>query len=285
MNKKQWVISAACLLIAVTAMACGEAGTSTSTANSADSKAKAEQLLTKMTEKLKSTPAFSFKTAEITDRPKRGGGAEKLNIARDVTVKTPDRLYFKATGDRDLEAFYDGKSMILMSHKDKVWGQLNAPPTLTETVDRIEVHYGMPLPVADLLGLDATGKLRNAANVGSIEKKETVGGVECDVLKFQNPDVDWEVWIPVTGEPLPKKFHAKYKTAKGQPESTIEFSDWNLSPQITDTTFLANIPDEYEGIPIVQRASAVIPKLEAEEKKTAANSNVNTVAPADAGKK
>ena len=285
MNRKQWLIFAASFLIAATAMGCGGGGTSTSTANSAGSKANAEQLLTKMTEKLKSTPAFSFKTAEITDRPKRGGGVEKLNIARNVTVKSPDRLYFKATGDRDLEAFYDGKSMILMSHKDKVWGQLTAPPTLAETVDKIEGHYGMPLPVADLLGLDPTGKLRNAANVGSVEKKETVGGVECDVLKFQNADVDWEVWIPVTGDPLPKKFHAKYKTAKGQPESTIEFSDWNLAPEVTDATFLANIPNEYEGIPIVQRASAVIPKLEAEEKKNAANSNGNTTAPAEAGKK
>ena len=139
----------------------------------------------------------------------------------------------------------------------------------------------MPLPVADLLGLDAKGKLRNASNTATIEKNETVGGVECNVLKFQNADVDWEVWVPVSGDPLPKKFHAKYKTAKGQPESTVEFSDWNLAPQITDATFLANIPNEYEGIPIIQRASAVVPKNEEIEKKAPANANSNA-APANA---
>ncbi len=285
MKIQKWVIALTCLslALALAAIGCGNSNTATSNAKPAESTAKADEILAKMTDKIKSSPAVSFKTAEATDRPKRGGSIEKLNITRDVTFKSPDKLYFKATGDRDLEAFYDGKSMILMSHKDKVWGQLTAPPTIGETVDKIEAHYGMPLPVADLLGLDPTGTLRNSANTGTVEK-ETVGGVECNVLKFQNENVNWEVWIPAAGDPLPKKFHAKYKKAKGQPESTIEFNDWNLSPQITDNTFLANIPDAYEGIPIIQRASAVIPKLEAGEK-AAANSNSNAAAPAEAGKK
>src|SRR5688500_4822981 len=101
-------------------------------------------------------------------------------------------MYFKATGDRDLEAFYNGKEMILVGHKDTVWGQLSAPPTLAETIDKIREYYGMPLPVADLLGFDAKGTLRNSANVSTVGK-ETVGGVECNLLSFKNVDVDREV--------------------------------------------------------------------------------------------
>lgn len=283
--KSKRIYSAVLFLIGALAAGCGGTGAGTPSATSSDSKVKADEILAKMTEKIKSAPAISFTTTESSDRVKRGGEKVKMNVARDVTIKSPDRLYFKATGDRDLEAFYDGKSMILMSHKDKVWGQLTAPATLAETLDKIKEHYGMPLPVADLLGLDPKGKLRNAANTAAIEKNETIGGVECSVLKFQNADVDWEVWIPVSGDPLPKKFHAKYKTEKGQPESTIEFSNWNLSPQITDGTFLANIPVEYEGIPIIQRASAVMSKNEAIEKQTAANANTGNTAPANAAKK
>ncbi len=274
--KKNLLAFGSCMLIALISIGC--ASDTASNGKPADGKAKAEDILAKMTDKIKATPAFSFKTAENSDRPKRDG-AEKLNIDRSVTIKTPDRLHFKATGDRDLEAYYDGNSVILMSHKEKVWGQLTAPPTLGETMDKIKGHYGMPLPVADLLGLDADGKLRNSTNTASVTT-ETVGGVDCNVLKFQNADVDWEVWIPVSGDPLPKKFHAKYKNEKGQPESTIEFSEWNLAPQITDATFLASVPDEYEGIPIIQRASAVIPKNEEVEKKSAANTNSNAAVPA-----
>ncbi len=285
--KKRMLLFGICLLTAIAAAGCGggSGNTATSNAKPGETKAKADEILAKMTEKIKATPAFSVTTVENSDRLKRGGEMAKLNVTRSLTVKSPDRLHFKTTGDRDLEVFYDGKSMILMSHKDKVWGQLNAPPTLTETMAKIEDHYGMPIPVGDLLGLDPKGKLRNAANTGAIEKKETVGGVECNVLAFKNPDVDWEVWIPVSGDPLPKKFHAKYKTGKKQSESTIEFSDWNLAPQITDNTFLANIPNEYEGIPIVQRASAVIPKLEESNKQAPTNSNTNANAAATSNKK
>ncbi|MBC7898481.1 MAG: DUF2092 domain-containing protein [Saprospiraceae bacterium] len=278
MDKKRQLLALIILSVTVAA-GCGGANTATSSSKPADAKGNAAEILAKMTEKIKAAPAFSFNTAENSDRPKRGGGVEKLNVTRNTTIRSPDRMYFKTTGDRDLETFYDGKSMILMSHKDKVWGQFTAPPTLGETMDKIKEHYGMPMPVADLLGLDAKGKLRNPANVATVEKNETVGGVECSVLKFQNADVDWEVWIPVSGDPLPKKFHAKYKTTKGQPESTIEFSDWNLAPQITDNTFLANIPNEYEGIPVIQRAAAVGPKNEEVEKRPAGNSNTNAAAP------
>lgn len=285
MKRKRRLLSVTCLLIALVVGGCGGGDSATSNTMSADTRADAEEILTQMDAKLKSVPAFSFTTSETADRLKRGGEMVKLNINRNVTFKSPDRMYFKTTGDRELEAFYDGKDMTLVSHKDKVWGKLAAPPTINETIDKITEHYGMPMPIADLLGLDAKGRLRNPANTGGIERKETVEGVEYNVLAFTNPDVKWEVWIPVSGDPLPKKLHTKYKTAKGQPEMTFEFSDWNLAPQISDDTFVAKVPDDYEGIPIIQRAAAVIPKIEEAEKRAAASPNANTVAPAESDKK
>jgi len=283
MEMKKSVLTGTCLLIAVVAWGCASE-TTKSEAKPADSKAKADEILTKMTEKFKAVPAFSFTSAESADRRKRGGEMVKMNVNRSVTIKSPDRMYFKATGDRNLEAYYDGKSMTLVSHKEKVWGQLPAPPTVGETIDKIRDFYGMPLPVADLLGFDAKGMLRNPANTGGIQKTETIGGVEYNILAYQNPDVDWQVWVPISGDPLPKKFHAKYKTTKGQPESSFEFSDWNLSPQVSDDTFVAKVPEDYEGIPIIQRASAVIPKIEEDEKNAATSVTANTAAPADATK-
>lgn len=285
MNSKKTIFFGLSLALALVSAGCG-GGSDTNSSYAkppAETKAKAEEILAKMTEKVKAAPAFSFKTTEITDRVKRGGEMAKLNITRTATFRGPDKMYFKTTGDRELEVFYDGKDMTLITHKDKVWGKLVAPPTVAETVQKVREFYGMPLPVVDLLGFDAKGHLRNAANTSSIDKKETVGGVECNVLAFKNADVDWEVWIPVSGDPLPKKFHAKYKTGK-QPESTIEFTEWNLAPQITDDTFVAKVPEDYEGIPIIQRADAVVAKIEEEEKKAAADTNTNAPAP-EAGKK
>jgi hypothetical protein len=261
-GKRHLLIIVLCLATLLVSSCANE---TTSNDRPPERKENADAILAKMTDKLNGAPAISFSTDETADRPKRGGGSQKLNIERNVSFRRPDRMYFKASGDRDLEMFYDGGSVVLMSHKDKVWGKLSAPPTIGEVVVKIREHYGMPLPVADLLGFDPQGKLRNPSNTGVVEKTETIAGVECNVLAFRNADVDWEVWIPVSNEPLPMKFHAKYKTEKGQPESTFLFSDWNLKRELADDAFIAKVPEGYEAIPVIQRASAVIPKLEEQD--------------------
>jgi hypothetical protein len=62
----------------------------------------------------------------------------------------------------------------------------------------------------------------------------------------------------VAGDPLPRKLQIVYKARRGQPKSTIVFSNWNLSAQLPDEKFARRVPDDYEGIPVIQRASAVL---------------------------
>ena len=40
-----------------------------------------------------------------------------------------------------------------------------------------------------------------ALNVG----KEVIGGVKCDHLLFSRPGVDFQVWMPDSGAPLPRQ--------------------------------------------------------------------------------
>ena len=37
----------------------------------------------------------------------------------------------------------------------------------------------------------------------------------------------------------------------------VTFTAWNLAPQLTDATFVASVPPDFEGIAILQRAAAV----------------------------
>jgi hypothetical protein len=37
----------------------------------------------------------------------------------------------------------------------------------------------------------------------------------------------------------------------------VTFTVWNFSPQITDATFVPDVPADFEGIAILQRAAAV----------------------------
>jgi hypothetical protein len=46
-------------------------------------------------------------------------------------------------------------------------------------------------------------------------------------------------------------------TRKHQPKTSILFSNCNLAATIPDATFAQKIPHDYEGIPAIQRASAI----------------------------
>lgn len=225
-----------------------------------EKRAQGDAILKQMSDKLKSAQSMTFSTKETIERTKRDKERQKVDIQREIAVRRPDRLWFKATGDRNVECFYDGKQVTLVSDKDKVYGQFPAAPTLDETTDIITARYGIPMPIADLLTEDPRSALKDAKTVGGVEKQEAVGGVDCNVLSYQHPNVEFSIWIPVSGDPLPQKMHIIDKTRRGQPVMTVEFSDWNLSAEVPQEQFTAQIPKGYEAIAVIQRASAVIPE-------------------------
>jgi len=244
------------LLIALTLQACNKSEPA-GTAGTDGARPDAEALLTKMSEKLKSMSAFTVSTKETNVRVRRNDQRVTLNIERQLSVRQPDRAYAKATGDQDLELFYNGKLVTLVTHKDKVFGELPAPPTIAETADMLEERYGLVLPISDLIAADPQAALKNPETTGGFEKREVVDGVDCNKLAYQHPKVDFAIWLPVSGDPLPKKMDIIYKARRGQPSSVITFRDWNLSPQLSDDLFARKIPADYEGIPVIQRAAAL----------------------------
>lgn len=144
-----------------------------------------------------------------------------------------------------------------------------ALPTLDETVDAMTDRYDIAFPAADLITVDPQSILMSGKTSGGWERHEKIKGIDCAVLTYTHPNVDWTIWIPASGDPLPKKLLITYKARRGQPRSEVVFKDWNLTPHLADSTFAVEGLDEFEGIPVIQRASTVIPGLEEQEKQKA----------------
>lgn len=269
MNHRMKLIAAACMVIALTVSACREGGgpgaAEKSPATDEEKRAQGDAILKQMSDKLKSPQTFTFSTSESIERVRRNNEKVKINIERQTTVRRPDRAWFKVTGDRDLEFYYDGQMVTLVSHKEKVFGELPAPPTLHETVEMITEKYDIPMPISDLLSLDPQEALKGEETTGGWTRRETLGGIVCNVLSYQHPNVDFSLWIPASGDPLPQKFEITYKARRGQPTTTVTFKDWNLAAQVSDETFARKVPDDYEGIAVIQRASAVLPPADETE--------------------
>ena len=115
----------------------------------------------------------------------------------------------------------------------------------------------MALPLGDLFYSSPEKALLSDTTTGGYAGTENVGDTPCHHLTFHDVGVDWELWLPVQGEMLPKRIKIVDNNRTGHPVTDVTFTSWNFSPQTSDAAFKPSVPADFEGIAIVQRAAAV----------------------------
>jgi len=241
------------VLSAVTLIACGSREPTTD----ADRLARGRQLVQQMSARLAAVNAVSVTTTETRDRVHATGRKETLSQTGVYTMRRPNRFYAKMTGGLGLESWYNGKTVTIASHPEKVFAQAPMPDTIDRTLDALAERYDMALPLSDLFYAAPEKALLSDRTTGGYVGREQVGGTPCVHLAFKDVGADWELWLPEQGEPLPKRFRVVQTGRTGKPVTDVTFTEWNLAPSITDATFVPKVPAEYEGIAAVQRAAAI----------------------------
>jgi hypothetical protein len=218
--------------------------------------ARGRELVQQMSARLASATTLHVTTTELRDVVRLSGVKEARTGSGVYTVRRPDRFYTKSDA-RGLESWYNGKVLTLVVHSEKVFAQAPMPDTINRTLDVLAERYDMALPMGDLFYGPADKALLSDTTTGGYVGTENIGDAPCHHLAFQDVGTDWELWLPVQGEPLPKRFKVVQKKRTGQPVVDVTFNAWDLAPQITDATFRPTVPTEYEGIAVIQRAAAV----------------------------
>ncbi len=240
-------------LAAFSLTACGHREPSTD----AERLARGRELVQQMSARLAAASELSATTTEVRDVVRVSGKKESASLTGVYTVRRPDRFHSKLTGGRGLEAWYNGKTLTIASHKDKVFAQAPMPESIDRTLDVLAERYDMALPMGDLFYGSAEKALLTDKTTGGYVGTENVGDTSCVHLAFKDVGVDWELWLPEKGDPLPKRLKVVQKKRRGQPEVDLTFTGWNLAPQATTAMFVPKLPADYEGIAIVQRAAAI----------------------------
>ena len=219
--------------------------------------ARGRELVHQMSTRLAGATAVSVTTTETREVVRASGKKEAVPQTGVYTMRRPDRFYAKMTGGPGLESWYNGKTLTIASHPEKVFAQAPMPETIDRTLDALAERYDMALPMGDLFYGSAEKALLSDTTTGGYVGTENVGDTPCVHLAFKDTGVDWELWLPEQGEPLPKRFKVLQKRRTGQPVIDLTFTAWDLAPQISDATFVPKVPADYEGIAILQRAAAV----------------------------
>lgn len=203
----------------------------------------ANALLKEMSDTLKSANELSF-SADITyDELLPSGQKLQFGGEASVTVKRPNRVYAVYHGDlHDRKIWYSGDEITIVNINDNFYGQLKTPATIDETMDYLMNDYGFTLPLSDILFSDPYGSLMNNVSAGVVVGESSINGNKCRHLAYVEKYIDWQLWVSAGVRKLPCKLVITYKTVPGSPQYTAVFSEWNLSPDVSENVFSPAIP-------------------------------------------
>ena len=69
-----------------------------------------------------------------------------------------------------------------------------------------------------------------------------ISGVLCDHLALRGEKEDVQVWIARGDEPVPRRIVITYRELEGQPQFWAQFTEWDFSPELSETTFTFSPP-------------------------------------------
>ena len=229
-----------------------------------EARARGDGMLRQMSQTLAATQTFSFTADEVRERVSSAGAKSEVKSTRQVTVRRPNGMAFTSKGDdeRDSSAWYDGKSLTIVSHREKVWAKGPMPDTMDAAMDYLSAEYAIQMPTADLFYSSPYEALMTDDTTGGWVDVQKIGDKSCEHLSYHQPMLDWELWLTQDDRRLPVQVQFTYKNAPGKPMVRVAYRDWNTSPQVSDDTFAAKVPDGYQRIKIMRHASVVDEKLE-----------------------
>jgi hypothetical protein len=234
-------------------------------ASPVEPQADAETILMGMAKFLSQAQRFMVSIRGGYDVVQASGQKVEFGYLRKVTVSRPDRLRIEveqSDGDKNLVLF-DGKEITVFSTPRNVYAKAQKPGSLDEAIAYFIKDLHMRLPLAMLLVSRLPAELDGRTQSLDYVEKTNILGVPSHHLAGRTGTVDFQVWVAEGDQPLPLRVVLTYKDAEGEPQFRAQFSDWNLSPEVTDSMFAFTPPEGAEKIAFLPQLRAVAAPLKA----------------------
>jgi len=101
--------------------------------------------------------------------------------------------------------FFDGKTVSVYGKHLNRYAQFDSPGTIDQLIVVLREGRGVALPGADLLLSNSYEALVAGVNEAKYIGRGVIDERECEHLAFRNFDTDWQLWVEVGKNPVPRK--------------------------------------------------------------------------------
>jgi hypothetical protein len=216
----------------------------------------AGQILRQCGDFLAQSPAFAVHAEIWKDMVLPSGHKIQVTRSVDLDLRRPDRLHVDARAHKKGRSiWYDGKTLTVLDREKNLYGVVDAPATIDQTLDLASQSYGITVPLEDLAVSDPyTSSMKNVT-AGAYFGDEPVLGISCRHVGFSSDQIDWQLWVTDGPQPLPQKLVITYKNEEQAPQYIVIFTKWNLMDRAADLAFQFIPPPGSARIPLIPQTA------------------------------
>lgn len=198
------------------------------------------------------------------DVVQKTGEKIEFNETRKITLGRPNDMRVdveQGNGEKSI-LFFNGKNLTVYSPGQKMYATASRPGNVDQAIVYLLDGLHIRLPLAMMFVTKLPSQLKNRVRSVAIVGKDELMGIPCTQLAVRTNDgVDFQIWLPSKGDPLPRRLVITYKNNPGEPQFSANFSNWDLSPKLPKGYFAFTPPPNTQRIQFLAMAEAAKPKV------------------------
>ena len=204
----------------------------------------ASEILARMTDFISAAPAFSLVGDTGHEVMQKNGHMLEFGSRLTLVIQRPSKgigRFDSRNGDSSTTVL-DGEAIWVYSAKENIYDTTRQRGDIDASLDFIAKQLGFPRQLRDFFSKDLTASLGSAVKSGYYVGESMISGVMCDHLALRSDKEDVQVWIERGDAPVPRRIVITYRDLERQPQFWAQISEWDFSPELSDTTFTFSPP-------------------------------------------
>ena len=213
---------------------------------------KVVELMNKMSTYIASLDSWKMTGSSSSDVQLDNGTIVEQRSTQSVWVDRPDRIRTSdQTATVNLELYLADGRLTIYRDDANYFGQVEATGSIDTAMNYVLDEFDIEAPLLDFIAKNVSDNMLTDVQSATYLGLSRVRGEDYHHLALQGAYADTQLWISTDDKPLPIRLVITSKLETGAPRySTL--LDWDLKPDIADSTFSFSPPPGATQIDVQQ---------------------------------